>query len=108
MPRLPHRPRLGLLGTFGLASALPIALLGIALGHYLTGQTQRRALSNARQAALLTSRLGVQPLLTPADLRNGLPPERFEVLVECQDEGHQREVFDRLTGEGLKCRVLTF
>jgi len=80
MPRLPHRPRLGLLGTFGLASALPIALLGIALGHYLTGQTQRRALSNARQAALLTSRLGVQPLLTPADLRNGLPPERFEVL----------------------------
>jgi hypothetical protein len=37
-----------------------------------------------------------------------LPPERFEVVVECQDEGHQREVFDRLTGEGLKCRVLTF
>jgi hypothetical protein len=37
-----------------------------------------------------------------------LPPERFEVLVECQDEGHQREVYDRLTTEGLKCRVLTF
>jgi hypothetical protein len=37
-----------------------------------------------------------------------LPPERFEVLVECRDEGHQREVYDRLTGEGLKCRVLTF
>jgi hypothetical protein len=37
-----------------------------------------------------------------------LPPERFEVLVECRDEGHQREVYDRLTGEGLACRVLTF
>jgi hypothetical protein len=37
-----------------------------------------------------------------------LPAERFEVLVECRDEGHQREVYDRLTGEGLKCRVLTF
>jgi hypothetical protein len=37
-----------------------------------------------------------------------LPPEKFEVLVECADEGHQREVFDRLTAEGLKCRVLTF
>jgi hypothetical protein len=37
-----------------------------------------------------------------------LPPEKFEVLVECRDEGHQREVYDRLTGEGLKCRVLTF
>jgi hypothetical protein len=37
-----------------------------------------------------------------------LPPERFEILVECQDEGHQREVYDRLTAEGMKCRVLTF
>jgi hypothetical protein len=37
-----------------------------------------------------------------------LPPEKFEILVECADEGHQREVFDRLTAEGLKCRVLTF
>ena len=37
-----------------------------------------------------------------------LPPERFEVLVECRDEGHQREVYDRLTEEGLTCRVLTF
>jgi hypothetical protein len=37
-----------------------------------------------------------------------LPPEKFEVLVECEDEHHQREIFERLTEEGLKCRVLTF
>jgi hypothetical protein len=37
-----------------------------------------------------------------------LPPEKFEVLVQCGDERHQREVYDRLTGEGLQCRVLTF
>jgi hypothetical protein len=37
-----------------------------------------------------------------------LPPEKFEILVECGDENHQREVFERLTAEGLKCRVLTF
>src|SRR5262245_11497133 len=37
-----------------------------------------------------------------------LPPEKFEILVECQDENHQREVYERLTAEGLKCRVLTF
>jgi hypothetical protein len=37
-----------------------------------------------------------------------LPPERFEIVVACEDEGHQREVYDRLTAEGLKCRVLTF
>jgi hypothetical protein len=37
-----------------------------------------------------------------------VPPEKFEIVVECVDETHQREMFDRLTGEGLKCRVLTF
>jgi ParB-like chromosome segregation protein Spo0J len=37
-----------------------------------------------------------------------LPPEKFEVLVECADEEHQREVYDRRTGEGLRCRVLMF
>jgi hypothetical protein len=37
-----------------------------------------------------------------------LPPERFEILIECRDENDQREVYDRLTSEGLKCRVLTF
>jgi hypothetical protein len=37
-----------------------------------------------------------------------LPPERFEIVVECDDELHQREIFDRLTMEGLTCRVLTF
>jgi hypothetical protein len=37
-----------------------------------------------------------------------LPAEQFEVVVACFDEKHQREVYDRLTGEGLKCRVLTF
>jgi hypothetical protein len=37
-----------------------------------------------------------------------LPAEKFEVLVECSGEGEQRELFNRLVGEGRKCRVLTF
>jgi len=37
-----------------------------------------------------------------------LPPERFEIIVQCDSECHQRNLFDRLTGEGLSCRVLTF
>jgi hypothetical protein len=37
-----------------------------------------------------------------------LPKERFEIVVECSDECHQRVLFDRFTEEGLKCRVLTF
>lgn len=31
----------------------------------------------------------------------------YEVIVECADEYEQEEVFTRLNGEGLQCRVLT-
>jgi site-specific DNA-methyltransferase (adenine-specific) len=34
-------------------------------------------------------------------------PEKFEVVVECRDESHQREIYERFHGEGLSCRVLT-
>lgn len=33
--------------------------------------------------------------------------EVFEVIVECADEIEQEEIFNRLQGEGLQCRVLT-
>lgn len=32
---------------------------------------------------------------------------RFEVVVECGSEDAQQEVYDRLTGEGWTCRVLS-
>ena len=31
----------------------------------------------------------------------------YEVIVECADEYEQEEIFTRLSGEGLQCRVLT-
>lgn len=31
----------------------------------------------------------------------------YEVIVECADEYEQEEIFTRLNGEGLQCRVLT-
>lgn len=31
----------------------------------------------------------------------------YEVIVECADEFEQEEIFTRLSGEGLQCRVLT-
>lgn len=31
--------------------------------------------------------------------------EAWEIRVECRDEAHQREVYDRLTSEGLTCRL---
>ena len=34
-------------------------------------------------------------------------PEAFQVVVECGDESEQQAVYQRLSDEGLKCRVLT-
>jgi hypothetical protein len=33
--------------------------------------------------------------------------DKYEVVIECTGEGQQREIFERLTAEGLTCRVLT-
>lgn len=33
--------------------------------------------------------------------------ESYQVIVQCASEEHQREIYDRLTGEGLSCKVLT-
>ncbi len=33
-------------------------------------------------------------------------PEVFQVVVECRDEADQKAVFERLTAEGRKCRLL--
>ncbi len=36
-----------------------------------------------------------------------MPPEIYEVAVGCVDEADQKQLFERLTGEGRTCRVLT-
>jgi ParB-like chromosome segregation protein Spo0J len=35
-------------------------------------------------------------------------PEKYEIIVECDGEAHQREVFEKLESEGFRCRVITF
>ncbi|MCS7168771.1 MAG: hypothetical protein RMI91_13800 [Gemmatales bacterium] len=37
-----------------------------------------------------------------------LPESHFEVIVECPDEPSQRQLYERLTAEGYRCRVLSF
>lgn len=34
-------------------------------------------------------------------------PEAYQVVVECRDETQQQAVFERLSAEGLKCKLLT-
>jgi hypothetical protein len=35
-----------------------------------------------------------------------LPPDLYQILIECQAESQQRELFDRLRREGFKVRLL--
>ena len=34
-------------------------------------------------------------------------PESWQIVVECRDEADQREIFERMRGEGRRCRVLS-
>jgi hypothetical protein len=50
------------------------------------------------------------PRLAPGDSPGAKAaniPEAFQVVIECRDEAEQREVFERMTGEGFHCRLLT-
>jgi hypothetical protein len=48
-----------------------------------------------------------QPRKAP---RGAAPPPRWleswQVVVECRDEDQQRQVYQRLSAEGFKCRLI--
>jgi diguanylate cyclase (GGDEF)-like protein len=75
---LPWRP--SLLAKFALASMVPVVAIGFVLGYYLKQRIEQRALANAREVAVLSSRLGFQPLLSPEDLRRGVSPAHVRAL----------------------------
>src|SRR5919199_3201559 len=72
--------RVSLLAKFGILSMVPIVLLGIVLAQSLSGFVRSRALANARQAASIAARLGIQPRLSEQDLRSGLGQKRLQSL----------------------------
>lgn len=55
-----------------------------------------RRLSSESSAAVREARQQATPKLV----------ERWQVLVDCADEGEQRAVYERLAADGLRCRLL--
>jgi len=80
-------PRPSLLAQFAITSAIPIILLGVVLGQALNMVIRERSLANARDGAELVSRLGIQPLLTPTAIAQGLAPEEIRMLDEALHSG---------------------
>jgi diguanylate cyclase (GGDEF)-like protein len=79
-PAVAKKATVHLLRNFALLSAVPIILLGIALGQYLKTAIRHRSLADARQTATILAGVAVQPQLTPADLTGGLAPDRVQAL----------------------------
>jgi hypothetical protein len=48
-----------------------------------------------------------EPCGDPADRLEVEIPESFQVVVECESEADQEELYERMRAEGYKCRVLT-
>jgi ParB-like chromosome segregation protein Spo0J len=70
-------------------------------------ETENEALQEVLERMLWTSgpSLENEPRVEPppeVDI-----PEIFQVVVECSDEEHQRAVYERLTADGLACKLLT-
>ena len=48
-----------------------------------------------------------EAILPAANPAEETVPEIYQVVIECRHEREQRAVFERMCGEGYRCRVLT-
>ncbi|MGZ4609051.1 MAG: putative bifunctional diguanylate cyclase/phosphodiesterase [Actinomycetes bacterium] len=72
--------RWSLLTRFAAVSLVLVVLLGAALSQVLSTLITRRGLESAKQAAVLTTAVGIQPLLASHDLRQRLPAATLRTL----------------------------
>jgi diguanylate cyclase (GGDEF)-like protein len=80
---MPRRfARLSLTGQVALLSLIPIVALGFVLARVLQGQIVQHSLADAGESAGLVARLGIQPRLTPRELRVGLSAQDIHALDE--------------------------
>jgi diguanylate cyclase (GGDEF)-like protein len=67
--------RLSLVTRFAAVSLTLVVLLGVALSQVISSLIERRALESAKQAAILSVAVGIQPLLAGEDLSGPLSGE---------------------------------
>jgi signal transduction histidine kinase len=72
-----HKPESRLIIRFGLVALLPVIGLGVALGFEVNAEIHQHDVVAAANSADLMTRVGVQPLLSRADMAGGLSPDRI-------------------------------
>src|ERR671918_2304004 len=85
--------KLNLVTRFGLVSAVTVLLIGLVLGRLLGELVQKRILDAHERSAQLVATLGLEPSLTPVDLRGF--SRRHEAVLD-----HAIET-NRVLGESL-------
>jgi diguanylate cyclase (GGDEF)-like protein len=63
-----------------LIAGVPVVALGLVLGNQLRSSVTERAVADGLRTAELVSRLGIQPMLSPADVDTGMDPARYQRL----------------------------
>lgn len=72
--------RLTLTGQVALLSLIPTVVLGVVLAQALQSRIVARTLADQGEAAQLIARIGIQPRLSPHDLRYGLDAQQIRGL----------------------------
>lgn len=92
-----------------LATLDPLAAMADTDADLLRGLIDDVETSSAGIQALLDSLTDGNPLARDVQqqpLEEVTIPVSYQVVVECADETQQRNIFERLTAEGIRCRVL--
>ncbi len=90
-----------------LATYDPLAAMAEADRERATALLADIEFEDEKLGPLLESQLAAEHSQPPMSAEHGRLDEVFQVLVECEDEAQQRELFERLAAEGHVCRVLT-
>ena len=90
----------------------PLAGLAGADNDLLAELLEHVETENEALQAVLDQMLSAPELAPDSQSNDGPPPEVeipevFQVVIECKDEAEQKSLFERFTGEGLRCRLLT-
>jgi diguanylate cyclase (GGDEF)-like protein len=72
--------RTSLLQRFAAVSVVLVVVLGVLMGQLLARMISARAVDSASDAAVLTTAVAIQPLITPAELVDGLSPQTVATL----------------------------
>lgn len=86
--------RLSLTQQVALLSLVPIVALGLILTRVIERQVESQSVADASRSARLIVGIGIQPRLTPRELRDGLTPIQVR---ELDQQLRARSTADRKT-----------